>query len=89
MPQQGQMTDRDMAEMMCHHYMHLAEHANSAILESSNESVRKDLHGILNGHHNSAKTVNDYLTRKGYMKPMMATQQEISHAQSMVSQMHM
>lgn len=89
MPHQGQMTDRDLAEMMVHHYMHLAEHANSAILETTNEAVRKDLQGILTGHHNSAKMVGDYITRKGYMKPVMATQQEISHAQNTVAQMHM
>lgn len=86
--QQGQGTqfsDKDILQLALNESKHAAESLNYAILEASNEQLRRDYMTVLGDVYNQQKQVFDLMQQKGYYNVENATSQQMSQAQSKFS----
>ncbi len=90
--QQGQMNgqgtqfaDQDILQLVLNESKHTAEAINTYILEATNEQLRKDYMTVLGDVYMQQKQIFDVMQQKGFYNVENATVQQITKAQSKIS----
>lgn len=90
--QQGQMNgqgsqfaDQDILQLVLNESKHTAEAINTYILEATNEQLRKDYMTVLGDVYMQQKQIFDVMQQKGFYNVENATAQQITKAQSKIS----
>ncbi|MBP2628724.1 MAG: Coat domain protein [Firmicutes bacterium] len=77
-----QFSEKDILQLTLNECKHCAESLNYAILEASNEQLRRDYMTVLGDVYNQQKQVFDLMQQKGYYSVENATAQQMAQAQS-------
>lgn len=77
-----QISEKDILQVTLNECKHCAESLNSAILEASNEQLRRDYMTVLGDVYNQQKQVFDLMQQKGYYSVENATPEQMTQAQS-------
>lgn len=85
MGQGTQFSEKDILQVVLNESKFCAESLNFAILESSNEQLRRDYMTILGDVYSQQKQVFDLMQQKGFYNVQNATSQQISQVQSKFS----
>jgi len=87
MPASNKINDQILAEVMLNQHKFAASMLTNAILEASDDRLRRDYQSMLNATLGHQKQIFDFMSQKGWYQPPTASPQEINQAQRMMNQM--
>ena len=77
--------DKELTYVILNEHKLCASSLTNLILESSNQSLRNDVSGLLNRTFQHQKQIFDMMTQKGWYTVQNASQMEINNAKQEVS----
>lgn len=78
-------SDKEIATVLLDEHKLCASSLTNLVLESTNQSLRNDVAGLLNRTFQHQKNIFDLMTQKGWYTTQAASQQDINYAQQEVS----
>ncbi|MDW7652165.1 MAG: spore coat protein [Bacillota bacterium] len=76
------LTDQDIAQCLLKDEKYMCSMVNNAILESTNENLRRDWMTCLQNSYRVQKEVFNTMSQKGWYQPAKADTQQMTKAQS-------
>jgi spore coat protein CotF len=83
------LTDQDIAQCLVKDEKFMCSMMNNAILESSNENLRRDWTTCLQNSYRMQKEVFNLMNQKGWYQPAKADSQQMNQASSQFQQNQM
>ncbi len=78
-------SDKEITMVLLNEHKLCASSLTNLILESSNQTLRNDVSGLLDRTFQHQKNIFDLMTQKGWYSTQAASQQEINSAKQEVS----